>query len=164
MAGESNYGGNGSVYWKTQHTENGQPVNLKKRGNAGCQDQAGPADHTVDIGNPHFVKGRDPQGNSSSLFTVTMRFDTSPTGSGSASQIAAVATVGSAGAVARSSLTRVAKIEAELENLVQSAQNALNQIKGGATEATVEVNVPVIERPAPPQNPNDGWEVTVRWN
>ena len=156
MSGESNYGGNGSVYWKTQHLENGQPVNLKKRGNNNCQDAAGPGDHTIDIGNPHFVRGRDPLGNPTS-FTVVMRFDTSPTGSSAAVQ-AASASIGGTDAMVRSA--RVATIKSELEGLIKSAQEALNQINGGATEATVQVDVPVIQRQGPPEN---GWEVTVRW-
>ena len=158
MAGESNYGGNGSVYWRTQHRENGRPVNLKKRGNPNCEDAATPGDHTVDIGDPHFVKGRDPHGNPNS-FTVELRFDTSPDGSGAAMVAGSLSSQAAVDPAKRAE--RLATIQSELEKLKNAAAAALEQIKGGATEATVKVNVPMILRPAPPQ---EGWEVTVRWD
>jgi hypothetical protein len=158
MAGESNYGGNGSVYWRTQHRENGRPVNLKKRGNPKCEDAATPGDHTVDIGDPHFVKGRDPHGNPSS-FEVELRFDTSPDGSGAAMVAGSLSSQEPVDTAVRAA--RVAAIQSELEKLKNATEVALEQIKGGATEATVKVNVPAILRHHPPQ---DGWEVTVRWD
>lgn len=158
MSGESNYGGNGSVYWRTEHREHGKAVVLKKRGRPGCDDSPTSNDHTVDIGNPHFVKGRDPHGDATS-FTVCMRFDTSPDGSGAA--MAATTFSSQTGVDTAVRAARVAAIQSELENLKKAAETALEQIKGGATEAIVEVKVPLILRDSAPQ---DGWEVTVRWD
>jgi hypothetical protein len=163
MAGESNYGGNGSVYWRTRHFEGGQPAHLKKRGNAKCEDQATPNDHTLDIGSPTEVRGRDPHGDATSFFTVSMKFDTTPAGSGAAAGSGAVA----GGVVSQSDLktavrtARVQEVTSALEALISSAQTALDDIRRGEPDTTVEVRVPAIPRQAAPMA---GWEVTVKWN
>ena len=158
MSGESNYGGNGSVYWQTRHEENGNPVNFKKRGNPQCQDAAGSGDHTLEIGNPHFVKGRDPSG--AADFTVTMRFD----GATLASRAAVGATGPAHSSVVetkRQTVSAAAALEGALQTLLSDIETKLAEVRKGAETVEIEVKVPVINRPAAPVA---GWELTVRWD
>jgi hypothetical protein len=56
---------------------------------------------------------------------------------------------------------RVDLITSSLEELIGNAQAALDEIRRGAADTTLEVRVPAIARPAAPAA---GWEVTVRWD
>ncbi len=184
MAGESNYGGNGSVYWKTRHLdEHGRPVALKKKGNPKCADPVDEEkDHWIDIGNPYQLLAHDPIRHPT-FFSIAMRFDTLPHGAGGTTDDHATAndrgttTDGRAthdrenvfeGAASKVHdaidfavrSARMVIIEAELIKLIKSAEAALARIKAGHTDATVEANVPIVRRTS---LPDEGFEVTVRW-
>src|SRR6266496_1198377 len=69
MAGDGNYGGNGSIYWQMRH--------------AGPKGRAGQTRHRVERSRG-CVTGRDPKpvrANGATKFRVTLRFSTSPVGS-----------------------------------------------------------------------------------
>src|SRR5262245_22820295 len=164
MAGESNYGGNGSIYWKTRHLdEHGKPVAIKKKGNPKCADPVDEEkDHWIDIGDPYQLIAHDPIMHPT-FFRVAMRFDTSPRGTVEDVRHEAIEAATSAPQGVIDFATRAARmviIEAELVKLIKSAEEALRRIKSGERDATVEANIPIVRRTA---IPSGGFEVTIRW-
>ena len=188
MAGESNYGGNGSVYWKTRHLDEfGRPVAIKKKGNPKCADPVDEEkDHWIDIGDPYQLLAHDPIRHPT-FFTLAMRFDTSPHGrrdtDGHPPRAEGVATTEGLATTERHEAhdrdgiealadkghavldfaVRAARkviIEAELIKLIKSAEEALRRIKAGEGEAVVEASVPIVRRF---EIPSEEFEVTVRW-
>ena len=155
MSGDSNYGGNGSIYWSVTHG-NGGRLEMKdgnygwdRGGNAANPNMARKAWTPaleqgewleVSAAHPGRLKARDSR--ASTTFEVELRFDASPDG-------AAAATA-----------QRRAAIVGILQKLIGDAQGALADFNAGADDRTIRVEVPVINRPAPPVN---NFEVTVRW-
>ena len=145
MAGESNYGGNGSVHWETILRSPGSSANF--------------------FSGPQKIEGRDPSPipvlgpDGDGCFRVRLRFNTSPTGVAGVAA-ASVSGAGSGQVDAAMLATRRLQIETELLNVIASAQKALATIQGGAADAQVDVKVPAVNRG---QRPAAGWEVTVEW-
>jgi len=162
MAGESHFGSNGSVWWSTTHYRGSMPGEFKMRGDRRCEDpDVNPKnDHWLDIGRRDAVNGHDPVANDK--FTVSLRFDTVDSGSGSAAGASAPVQAGGTAVDAKAmvDLSRKGAIIAALQQLLDDAEAQLRAIEAGAAEANLTIAVPAIRRPAAPSG---GWEVSVRW-
>ena len=147
MGGDGGYGGNGSVHWSIHHTSKGGPEQLKnKHGLTNPNNE-----HWIDLGVPgnvppkmgNEVAGHDPMlvsdiGNGSGRFRVNLLLST----------VAAPK----------------ADLEAILIKLIADAGAQLLALQGTATQASLQIEVPAINRASPPTGyPSDPWEVTVSW-
>lgn len=147
MGGDGGYGGNGSVHWSIQHRTAAGPVQLHNK-NALANPNA---DHWIDLGVPgnvppqmgNEVAGHDPTlvsdiGNGSGRFRVNLFLS--------------------------NQAASVADLQQILAKLIADASAELLALHGTATQASLQIEVPAINRAVPPSGrPSDPWEVTVSW-
>jgi hypothetical protein len=146
MGGDGGYGGNGSVHWSIHHRTSAGPVQLNNKNGANPK-----SDHWIDLGVPgnvppkmgNEVAGHDPMlvsdiGNGSGRFRVNLLLSTK-----AASK---------------------ADLQAILMKIIADAGAQLLALQGAATQASLEIEIPAIDRASPPTGqPSDPWEVTVSW-
>jgi|KBSMisStaDraftv2_1062788.scaffolds.fasta_scaffold99874_2 hypothetical protein len=147
MGGDGGYGGNGSVHWSIHHRDRGGPVRPNNKNGTGNPK----ADHWIDLGVAGNVPaqmgdeiaGHDPTavadiGNGSGRFRVNLLLSTDA--------------------------APKADLQAILIKLIADASAQLAALQGKATKASLEIEVPAINRSSPPTGrPGDPWEITVVW-
>jgi hypothetical protein len=159
MSGESNYGGNGSIYWKVRH-HNGRTLAIKDDNNEGWRRSGNgakkaitrmPWSSTLEAGewiemtrvHNGELDGRDDDQNAS-RFTVTLRYDTSVDGTSGSDPVRR---------------TAIIDLLKQLETDARAAWTAM-QNDPAIDSRTIVAEVPVVSRRS---RPTTDWEVSIAW-